>query len=149
TWTAEAIEARGCALADRALTIWRDLARTDTPQPAGRRFTATPVAVRFRDQQAPAANWKQAALKLIEWFEEAFPGLLAEAERKQVMPSVLSLDGSRFARSRGQIGSVYVQMHGSARTLQTYVKWIAGQAGIGEAEYEFIVPGAGTSSRSA
>lgn len=140
TWTADAIEARGQALTERALTIWRDLLRSDSPQPAGLRFERKPVAVRFRNQEEPVTTWKQAALKLIEWFEAASPGLLVELERKQVITSVLSADPSRFARSRGQIGGVYVQMHGSAKTLRTYVKWVAQQAGIGEPDYAFVLP---------
>jgi hypothetical protein len=140
SWTADAIEARGQALTKLALTIWRDLVRAGSPQPAGLRFERKPVAVRFRNQEEPVSNWKQAALKLIEWFEAASPGLLAELERKQVITSVLSIDATRFARSRGQFGGVYVQMHGSAKTLRTYVKWIAQGAHIGEAEYEFVMP---------
>jgi hypothetical protein len=97
--------------------------------------------VRFRKQEEPVASWKQGALKLIEWFEVASPGLLVERERKQVITSVLSMDASRFARSRGQIGGVYVQMHGSAETLRTFVKWIAQEAGIGEFAYEFVLGG--------
>ena len=81
------------------------------------------------------------ALKLIEWFEVASPGLLVELEGKQVITSVLSMDASRFARSRGQIGGVFVQMHGSAKTLRSFVKWIAQEAGIGEFEYEFVLGG--------
>lgn len=140
TWTAEAIEARGQALADRALKIWPDLSRPDTPQPSGLRIERKPVAVRFRNLEEPVTNWKQAALRLIEFFEADSPGLLLELERKQVMPSVLSVDSSRFTRSRGQIGGVYLQMHGSAKTLRTYVKWIAQEAGVGEFEYEFVLP---------
>ncbi len=139
SWTADAIKARGLALSELATKIWRDLVRPDTPQPAGLKFEPKPVAVRFRDQEKPVSNWKQAALKLIEWFEVTSPGLLVDLERKQVITSVLSSDANRFVRSRGQIGGVYVQMHGSAKTLRTYVKWIAQEAGIGESEYEFVV----------
>jgi uncharacterized protein with ParB-like and HNH nuclease domain len=139
-WTADEIEARGRLLTERALVIWPDLARSDTPQPGGVRFERRPVAVRFRAQEAPVTNWKLGALKLIEWFEVASPGLLAELVRRQVLTSVLSADPNRFARSRGQIGGVYLQMHGSAKTLRNYVKWIAREAGIGESEYEFLLP---------
>jgi uncharacterized protein with ParB-like and HNH nuclease domain len=141
TWTADAIEARGRTLGELATKIWRDLVRSDTPQPGGLRFEPRPVAVRFRNQEEPVTSWKQGALKLIGWFEVASPGLLIELERKQVITSVLSMDASRFARSRGQIGGVYVQMHGSAKTLRTFVKWIAQEAGIGELEYEFVLGG--------
>ena len=139
TWTADAIEERGRALSELATKIWHDLVRPDTPQPAGVRFEPRPVAVRFRKQEEPVTSWKQGALKLIEWFEVASPGLLVELDRKQVITSVLSMDAARFARSRGQIGGVYVQMHGSAKTLRTFVKWIAQEAGIGEFEYEFVL----------
>ena len=59
-----------------------------------------------------------------------------------MITSVLSVDPNRFARSRGQIGTMYVQLHGSAKTLRTYVKWIAQQAGISDSEYEFLMPNA-------
>ncbi len=141
TWTVDSIEARGKALSELATKIWRDLVRSDTPQPGGLRFEPKPVAVRFRDHEEPVTTWRQGALKLIEWFEAASPGLLVELDRKQVIPSVLSVDPGRFIRSRGQIGGVYVQMHRGAKTLRTYVKWIAREAGIGEFEYEFVLGG--------
>ena len=139
-WTAEAIEARGRVLTERALTIWRDLARDNMPQPAGRRFEPTPVAVRFRNEENPVVTWKQAALKLIEQFEAATPGILSELARRQTLTNVLSTDATRFARSRGQIGGVFVQTHGSAKTLRSFVKSIAQEAGVGEGEYEFVLP---------
>jgi hypothetical protein len=139
-WTADAIEARGRALTERALTIWRDLVRDNAPQPAGRRFEPTPVAVRFRDEEEPVGTWKQAALKLIEQFELATPGLLKELARRQALTNVVSTDATRFARSRGQFGGVYVQTHGSAKTLRSFVKSIAQEAGVGEGEYEFVLP---------
>ena len=86
-------------------------------------------------------TWKQAALKLIEQFEVATPGLLNELARRQALTNVVSTDATRFARSRGQIGGVYVQTHGSAKTLRSFVKSIAQEAGIGEGEYEFVLPG--------
>ncbi len=141
-WTAGAIEKRGQMLAQQALHVWPALAKPDAPQPAGLRFERKPVAVRFRKQEEPVSSWKQGALKLIELFENAAPGLLVELEKKQVITSVLSVDPNRFARSRGQIGTMYVQLHGSAKTLRTYVKWIAQQAGISDSEYEFLMPNA-------
>jgi len=139
-WNAEAIEVRGRALTERALTIWRDLARTPTPQPAGRRFEPTPVAVRFRGQSEPVGNWKQAAVKLIEHFESASPGLLSGLVQRRELTNVVSADATRFQRSNGHIGGVYVQTHGSAKTLRNYVKWIAERAAIGEGEFEFVLP---------
>jgi hypothetical protein len=139
-WTADAIEARGRALTERALTIWRDLARDNAPQPAGRRFEPTPVAVRFRGKEEPVVTWKQAALSVIGQFEAATPGLLHELAGKQALTHVLSSDATRFARSKAQIGDVYVQTHGSAKALRSFVKSIAQEAGIGEQEYEFVLP---------
>lgn len=141
-WTADAIEARGRALAERALTLWRDLARESTPQPAGRILEPTPVAVRFRNEEHPVVTWKQATLKLVEQFEATTPGLLKEPARRQTLTNIISADATRFVRSKGQIGGVYVQTHGSAKALRSLVKSIANEAGIEEREYEFVLPSA-------
>lgn len=138
-WSFEEIELRGKELTERALNIWHALEKQETPQPKGLTIEPKPVAVKFRNQQEPISTWKQGALKLIEWFEQTSPGLLADLERKQVITSVLSKDPARFPRSRGQINGVYVQMHGSAKTLRTYVKWIAEEAGISNSEFEFCL----------
>ena len=82
-WTAGAIEKRGQMLAQQALHVWPALAKPDAPQPAGLRFERKPVAVRFRKQEEPVSSWKQGALKLIELFENAAPGLLVELEKNR------------------------------------------------------------------
>jgi hypothetical protein len=88
-------------------------------------------------------RWLQGALKLIEWFEVASPGLLVELERKQVITSVLSMDASRFARSRNSrrkivredadrrrlIGGLERTILHSCQELLSYVaSWPSGRA---------------------
>ena len=139
-WTPSAIENRGRDLAKGALEIWPDLARPNIPEPAGRRRTPPPVAVRFRNDTEPVATWKKAAVRLIEYFETASPGLLASVEKKNELAYLLSRDPDRFSRSNVQIGGIHVQMHASASTLRAYVVILAQKAGFKPDEYEFILP---------
>jgi len=139
-WTPSAIEARGRDLAKRALDIWPDLARPNTMEPAVRRMTPPPVAVRFRAKTEPVTTWKKAAIKLIEEFEAASPGLLASVEKKNDLDARLSRDPDRFSRSNACIGDIYVQMHGSASTLRSYVDTLADRGGFARDQYEFILP---------
>ncbi len=138
-WDAGAIVARGAALAERALTIWRDLARGDEPLPVGPRPRPAPVATRFRDDTWPVTTWKEAAMGLIERFESEKPGLLGRLVGEGRLTHVLSADPGRFSHSRGEAGGVYVQTHGSAKALRDYVDRIAKEGGFDEADYEFIL----------
>jgi uncharacterized protein with ParB-like and HNH nuclease domain len=139
-WTPAAIEARARSIADRALKIWADVGRDGLSQADAVVGLQKPVAVRYLQQMQPITSWKQAAIKLVEMFEDARPGLLASIVAKGKLAGDLSMEADRFSRSSVKIGGVYFNTHASARTLQHRVRKIATKADIAGADYAFVLP---------
>ena len=139
-WTPAAIEARAMSIADRALKIWSDVGRDGLSQPDAVVGSQKPVGVRYLQQMQPITTWKQAAIKLIEMFENAHPGLLASIVAKGKLAGDLSVEPDRLCLSSVKIGGVYINTHASARTLQYRVRKIAIKADIAAADYAFLLP---------
>lgn len=139
-WTPDAIRARGRSLAHRALKIWEDVGRSTVPgeikKPANRR----PVRVRFRNFEQPAANWKDAFVKLLTQFEAASPGLLNRLATEYTLNSVLAVDEAKFPQSKAWIGQIWVNTHASASQLQKWCRRIAEKGGFAPEDFEFVVP---------
>ena len=139
-WTPPAIEARGRSIADRALTIWPDVGRDGLAQADLVVGAHKPLAVRFKDQIEPIGSWRHGAIRLVEMFEAANPGLLSSIVAKGKLTGDLSDQSDRFVLSKAHIGGVYFNTHASAKTLKYRVRKIANQADIGRDEWAFIEP---------
>jgi uncharacterized protein with ParB-like and HNH nuclease domain len=137
-WTPAAIEARGEAIAKRALTIWPDVGRDRVDQADTSIAVQKPVAVLFQGKSHRVRTWREGAVKLIEMFEAAQPGILASLAAKGELLTELSADSSRFPRSKVCVGGVYFNTHASVHELKRRLKRIAQRAGIGDSEYAFV-----------
>ena len=140
-WTADVIVARGHKLANRALTIWKDVGRTPESAAQDRRANHPPVAVRFKNLKQPVTNWKEAFLRLLENFDAVCPGLLSRIAADSLLPAVIAINADRFGRSNAKIGKVCVNTHASAATLQDWCRKIALIAKIDAADFEFLMSG--------
>ncbi len=138
-WSPDAIRERGHALALRALTIWRDVGRESISIEQERRSTPPPVRIRFRDDQQPVTNWKDAFIKLLKHFDASSPGLLMRIATEQTLHAVIAMNGDRFRRSKRQIGDVYVNTHASASQLQDWCRKVAEIGKIGSSDFEFVM----------
>ena len=112
-WTDERIRERGTILAQRALQVWPDVGRIPGSLEREKRPDQRPIAVRFRGKEQPCRNWRDGFIKLVRWFEESQPGLIARLAADQALYAVVTADPNRFARSKTQIGGVYLNTHAS------------------------------------
>ena len=96
-WSPDAIRERGRVLAQRALRIWSDVGReaVSIKKPS----SASPVRIRFRKNEQPVANWKDAFTKLLTHFEASSPGLLMRIATEQTLNAVIAIDVDRFRRT--------------------------------------------------
>jgi hypothetical protein len=138
-WTPEAIAERGEKLSALAVEIWPDVGRGSSALDTERRPSVSPKAVRFRDIREPAANWKDAYIKLLQLFESESPGLLTRIALVESNYGFVSLQGNRFQRSVIRLGDVYVNTHASATQLQNWCRRVAEIGGLAASDYEFIV----------
>ena len=137
-WTPDAIRARGCSLAQRALKIWEDVGRSTRPGEFKKPSTGRPLKVRFRGVEEPVSNWKDAFVKLLTQFEGASPGLLNRLATEEALNSVLAVDEAAFPRSKARIGQTYVNTHASAVQLQKWCRKIAEKGRFDPTEFEFV-----------
>lgn len=139
-WTPEAIEERGRALGQRALTIWTDVGRDGLAPLETIVAAKKPVAVRFNGLTEPITSWREGAVKLLEMFEVARPGLLKSMVGRGMFRADLSAEADQFPRSNVLVGGVYVNTHASAMSLKDKVRRIAIAAAIDEQDYQFVMP---------
>ncbi len=139
-WSPDAILERGRALAQRALKIWSDVGRESTSIEHEKRAITPPVRIRFRDDQQPVTNWKDAFVKLLKQFDASSPGLLLRIATEQTLTAVIAMNEERFRRSKTQIGNVYVNTHASAAQLQDWCGKVAEIGNIGPNDFEFVMP---------
>ncbi len=139
-WSPDAILERGRALSQRAIGIWRDVGREPNAIDSEKRSSTPPVKVRFRDDQQPVTNWKDAFVKLLKQFDASSPGLLSRIATEQTLAAVISVDEDRFRRSKAQIGTVYVNTHASAAQLQDWCGKVAEIGRISANDFEFVMP---------
>ena len=137
-WTPAVIVSRATSIADRALTIWRDVGRAGLAEADAVIGTQKPIAVRFQGQTVPISTWKEGTVKLIQMFEDAQPGILASICSKDELATALSADSARFTRSTAIVGGVYFNTHASVKELKRRLRKIAELAGIGETDYAFV-----------
>ncbi len=137
-WTSATIEARGKAIAERAMRIWADVGRDGLDQADAVVGLKKPVAVRFRGQIYPIGTWKEGTVKFVEMFEAGQPGLLASLVSNGELSTELSADPDRFPRSKAIVGDVYFNTHASVHELKRRLRKIAGRAGIADGEYTFV-----------
>ncbi len=137
-WTDERIRERGRILAQRALQVWPDVGRIPGSLEREKRPDQRPIAVRFRGKEEPCKNWREGFIKLVHWFEESQPGLIARLAADPTLYAVVAADPNRFVRSKIQIGGVYLNTHASAVQLRDWLKRIAERGGINEVGYGFI-----------
>jgi hypothetical protein len=133
------IAERGEKLSALAVEIWPDVGRGSSALDTERRPSVSPKAVRFRDIREPAANWKDAYIKLLQLFESESPGLLTRIALVESNYGFVSLQGNRFQRSVIRLGDVYVNTHASATQLQNWCRRVAEIGGLAASDYEFIV----------
>jgi len=139
-WTPAAIEDRARSIAERALTIWADVGRDGLAQADIVVGAQKPVAVRFQGQTHPISMWKEGAVKLVEMFDAARPGVLAALVSKGELATELSADPDRFPRSKVSVGGVYFNTHASVSELKRRLRKIAECAGISQTDYSFVMP---------
>lgn len=139
-WSPDAILERGRALAHRAIGIWRDVGREPNAIESEKRSSSPPVKVRFRDEQQPVRNWKDAFVKLLQQFDASSPGLLRRIATEQTLTAVIALEEDRFRRSKVRVGDVYVNTHGSAAQLQDWCRKVAEIGEFGSNDFAFVIP---------
>ena len=143
-WSPDAILERGRVLAKRALMIWGDVGRVlnsnERTKRAKRPSLPPPVKIRFRVTLLPVISWKAAFLKMIEQFEASSPGLLRRIATEQTLDAFVAMNGDRFLRSKVQIGGVCINTHASAATFLSWCRRVAEIGGIGQDEFEFVMP---------
>jgi len=137
-WTPAAIETRAISISKRALTIWADVGRDSLAQPHTDIGARKPVAVRFQGQIYPITMWKQGAVKLVEMFEAAQPGLLSSLVANGELATELAAEPDRFHRSKVIVGGVYFNTHASVSELKRRLRKIAARAGIADTDYVFV-----------
>jgi uncharacterized protein with ParB-like and HNH nuclease domain len=138
-WTDEKIRERGASLAQRALQVWPDVGRIPGSIDREKRPDQRPIAVRFRGIEQPCRNWRDGFVKLVRSFETGQPGLLAQLTDDEALYAVVSKNPSRFARSKAQIGDVFVNTHASAAQLRDWLEKLAERGGFSEEDYGFVI----------
>ena len=136
-WTADCIRDRALSLASRALKIWPDVGRTQTPQIARKTDSSRCDAVRFLGATYPVTTWKDGFVALLERFDLNQPGLLKRIAVERKMPTVISLNELQFQKAKVRIGDVYITTYASATTFQDWCRRAAVYGGIGESDYAF------------
>lgn len=117
-WTEEKIRERGALLARRAIQVWPDVGRIPGSLEREKRPDQRPVAVRFCGKEEACKNWREGFIKLVHWFEESQPGLIARLAADPTLCAVISTNPDRFVRSKIQIGGLYLNTHASAAQLR-------------------------------
>jgi hypothetical protein len=140
-WSADAIRQRGRELAQRALTIWKDVGRGPAPVKTERQPGVVPIRVRFRNAHEDVVSWRDGFIKLLTLFEASRPGLLRRIAAERTLHAAIATEGGRFHRSKAEVGGVYINTHGSADQLHGWCRKVATIGGIGEHEFEFVLPG--------
>jgi len=138
-WTASAIRERGNALAQRALTLWKDVGRESHLLENEKRSGGQPSKIRFRGVEHPVASWKDAFVTLLTQCDACNPGLLHRIATDRTLNAAISLTGDKYVRAKAQIGEVYINTHASAAQLQDWCRKVAEIAKIAAADFEFVV----------
>lgn len=144
-WNEQTIRERSKMLASRSLQVWPDVGRHPGSSKRENEPELKPVAVRLKNARQTCRNWRDGFVKLVHFIEDDCPGILERLADDETLYGVISRNPARFARSKIQIGEVFVNTHASASQLREWLKRIGDKSGLNENEYGYILAPPATS----